>query len=133
MVAVASPPALSFKQAPGRTSRNQLVTVTNNGRTPITLGKIDIVGPHAPQFAREVSSTCVSGMTVAQGASCEFAINFTPMSSGMYAAELVIPRSDSSRPTVVKLSGVAPDASSQAPASGSSAMLNPQTSGNNGQ
>lgn len=101
-----TPMTLSFAQALGRTSRNQVISVSNTGGAPLTLGKIEIIGPQAGQFVREISSTCVSGVSVAVGTSCEMAVNFTPRAVGEHVASLVIPNNAAGSPTVLALNGV---------------------------
>jgi hypothetical protein len=117
LAASAAPDALSFIQAIARTSRNQLVTISNNGTAPVVLGAIALNGPHAGDFAREISSNCVSGMTLPAGWSCTLAINFTPAAAGPRSAALTVPYSSGGSATVMLAgTGAASPEGSDAPA-----------------
>jgi hypothetical protein len=115
MVSV-EPMSLRFTQAAARTSRNQIVTVGNSGNLPLVLGKIRIDGPHAGEFAPEISSTCVSGLSVEPGRSCDLTINFTPCVAGARSAVLLIPHNGHGSPIRIQLNGTGTEADQQAAA-----------------
>lgn len=115
-MASVEPTSLSFTQAAARTSRNQIVTISNPGNVPLVLGKISFDGPHAGEFAPEISSTCVSGVGVEPGRSCDLTINFTPPVAGARSAVLLIPHNGPGSPVRVQLSGTGTEAAKQAAA-----------------
>jgi hypothetical protein len=66
-----SPASLTFQQSAGRMSSPQLLTLTNLGVGPLTIGIIELYGPHFAQV-----NNC--GNILAAQASCEVAVTFTP-------------------------------------------------------
>jgi hypothetical protein len=97
----------------GATDVAQLVTLTNNGGTALTVGTISLSGANASNFTQ--SNTCSTSLTV--GANCTVTVNFvasTSAAAGGYSATLNIPNSVTTGGTAtVTLSGtvVAPAAS----------------------
>jgi len=114
--AIASPASLAFGSVlVGTTTSPQIVTLTNSGTVGLSISAINVSGP----FAIVVSgTTCAASGTVAAGASCAVAINFTPRSAGQTSGSLSFSDSDPSSPQIVSLSGTGLDFSIAA-ASGS--------------
>ena len=89
---------LNFKkQAVGTTSAPQTVTLTNSGKTALTISSMKATG----QFG--VTSTC--GATVAPGANCAISVTFSPKTKGAKSGTVTIKDSASSKPMVIELSG----------------------------
>jgi Abnormal spindle-like microcephaly-assoc'd, ASPM-SPD-2-Hydin/FG-GAP-like repeat len=89
---------LTFKkQAIGTKSAAQKVTLTNTGKTPLTISAMKVAG----QFG--MSSTCGKG--VAAGKSCTISVTFSPQSQGAKSGAVTINDSASSKPMVIELSG----------------------------
>jgi len=89
---------LNFKkQQHGTTSAPQTVTLTNAGKTALTISSMKATG----QF--NMTSTC--GATVAPGADCTISVTFTPKTKGAKSGAITINDSASSRPQVIQLSG----------------------------
>jgi hypothetical protein len=85
------------KQATGTTSAPQTVTLTNTGRTALSIASIKVAG----QFA--MSSTCRK--SVAAGANCKISVTFSPKTQGPKSGTVSIIDSASSKPQVIELSG----------------------------
>lgn len=97
-VALSPTTPLVFKrQAVGTTSPAQEVTLTNTGKTPLTISATKVAG----QFA--MSSTC--GKAVDAGKSCTISVTFSPKSRGAKSGTVSINDSASSKPQVIELSG----------------------------
>jgi hypothetical protein len=90
-------PLVFKKQAVGTRSAAQEVTLTNTGKTPLTISAMKVAG----QFA--MSSTCGKG--VAAGKSCTISVTFSPQSQGAKSGTVTINDSASSKPMVIELSG----------------------------
>jgi len=89
---------LNFKkQAVGTTSAPQTVTLTNTGKTALTISLMKATG----QFG--MTSTC--GASVAPGAGCTISVTFSPNSKGAKSGTVTINDSASSKPQVIELSG----------------------------
>jgi hypothetical protein len=87
----------------GETSTTKSVTFTNDGDVPNTLGTASITGAAAAEFAI-VTDTC-SGATIAVGASCSIAAEFTPAARAHRFAALAIPDSTPKQGRNVRLAG----------------------------
>jgi hypothetical protein len=90
-------PLVFKKQAVGTKSAAQKVTLTNTGKTPLTISSIRVAG----QFG--MTSNCGKG--VAAGKSCTISVTFSPQSQGAKAGTVTINDSASSKPMVIELSG----------------------------
>jgi hypothetical protein len=98
VVAFSPTTPLNFKkQKHGTTSAPQTVTLTNTGKTELTISAMKAAG----QFA--MTSTC--GLSVAAGANCTISVTFSPKTQGAKSGTLSILDSASSRPQVIELSG----------------------------
>lgn len=96
-----SPTGLVFApQTVGTPSAAQLVTLTNNGRTPITFSSIAFSGALAG-FA--VANGC--GTSLAANATCTLSVTFTPTGAGAVTGSITITSTSNSSPDVVSLSG----------------------------
>jgi FG-GAP-like repeat/Abnormal spindle-like microcephaly-assoc'd, ASPM-SPD-2-Hydin len=90
-------PLVFKKQSIGTKSAAQKVTLTNTGKTPLTISAMKGAG----QFA--MSSNCGEG--VAAGKSCTISVTFSPTSQGAKTGTITINDSASSKPQVILLSG----------------------------
>jgi hypothetical protein len=89
---------LNFKkQATGTTSAPQTVTLTNTGKTALTISSMKATG----QFG--MTSTC--GSSVAAGANCTISVTFSPKTKGPKSGTVSLNDSASSKPQVIELSG----------------------------
>jgi hypothetical protein len=89
---------LNFKkQQHGTTSAPQTVTLTNTGKTALTISAMKSTG----QFG--MTTTC--GATVAPGANCAITVTFSPQTIGAKSGTITINDSASSKPQVIELSG----------------------------
>ncbi len=89
---------LNFKkQATGTTSAPQTVTLTNTGKTALTISSMKATG----QFG--MTSTC--GTSLASGANCTISVTFSPKTKGPKSGTVSINDSASSKPQVIELSG----------------------------
>lgn len=86
-----TPASLNFGEAPEGETTLQLVTVTNAGTDPVTIGSTSLTGDLSG-FA-ESRDGC-SGTTLAAGASCPVVIGFSPMSLGPQSATLEVTPAD---------------------------------------
>jgi len=90
---------LNFKKVTvGTTSPPQTVTLTNTGKSALTISSMKSTG----QFG--MTSTC--GTSVAAGANCAINVTFSPQSKGPKGGTVTIRDSASSKPQVIELSGV---------------------------
>jgi len=85
------------KQKAGTTSAPQTVTLTNTGKTALSISSMKAGG----QFG--MTSTC--GASVAAGANCAISVTFSPKTQGAKSGTVSIKDSASSKPQVVELSG----------------------------
>ncbi|NDQ57249.1 MAG: choice-of-anchor D domain-containing protein [Acidipila sp.] len=74
-------------QAVGSTSASQTITLTNTGTAPLNISNISAVGGTNPG---DFISNNNCGATLAVGASCTFAVTFTPASAGARSATVVV-------------------------------------------
>jgi phospholipase C len=81
----------------GSTSAPQTVTITNHGKTTLSLTGISTVGDFAD------TSTCES--ILAPSGSCNISVTFTPTTSGIRYGNLIIADNDPSTPQTVRLTG----------------------------
>jgi hypothetical protein len=67
--------------------------VTNTGPDPVTLGTVSVGGADPGEFARLTSQAtdCVTGMSLAPGATCKVRVTFDPSATGAKAATVVVP------------------------------------------
>lgn len=96
--AVLSPTSLAFvRQAVGTTSRPRTATLTNTGDAPLGVRRVEVSG----DFAQ--SHGC--GPFLDPGASCTFAVTFTPTAPGLRNGSLALDTSLPGAPLVVSLTG----------------------------
>ncbi|MFZ0317606.1 MAG: FG-GAP-like repeat-containing protein [Candidatus Sulfotelmatobacter sp.] len=75
-----SPSSLNFgDQQKGTVSATQTVTLTNLGSEAVTISKLGLAGPEAPQFIE--SNNC--GKSIGAGASCTINVEFAPTEKGL--------------------------------------------------
>jgi hypothetical protein len=84
-------------QKTGTTSTPQTVTLTNTGKTVLTISAMKATG----QFG--MTSTC--GTSVAAGANCTISVTFSPKTLGAKSGTVSIHDSASSKPQVIELMG----------------------------
>ena len=102
--------SVSFgKQTHGTTSAAVKVTLTNSGTgvVPLTLGTISVTAGSADfELASGSGTNCVSGGTVAAGASCAIYVTFTPAAKGTtYSGTVTITDNAQNSPQSISLSG----------------------------
>jgi hypothetical protein len=96
------PTSLSFgTQKVGTTSPAQTVTLTNVGKTSLSITGTPLGGANKADFAQ--TNTC--GTSVSAGASCTFNITFTPKATGSRTAAMAIEDNGGASPQIVGLSG----------------------------
>jgi len=98
VVAFSPTTPLNFhNQKTGTTSTPQTVTLTNTGKTALTISSMKAAG----QFG--MTSTC--GSSVAAGANCAISVTFSPKTTGAKSGTVSIRDGASSKPQVIELSG----------------------------
>jgi hypothetical protein len=101
-----NPTSVTFNpQTVGGTTSPQVVTLTNEGGSTLTIASIGITGSDASDFA----DTSACGSTVAAGASCQIKVTFTPTASGNRSAALSVSDNAPGSPQTVALSGTGQD------------------------
>jgi len=102
-----SPTSLNFgSQTVGTSSQPQTVTVSNVGRTPVTLESIRITGSHVTSYSIASTSTCpLTGGTLNGGLSCTINVIFTPQLKGSLNANITVTDTGGVSPQVVPLAG----------------------------
>jgi hypothetical protein len=96
------PTSLTFAaQVVGTTSAPQVVTLTNNLTTTLTISSIGFTGTNSGDFAQ--TNNC--GSSVNAGASCTINVTFTPAASGTRTATLNVTDNAGNSPQTVSLSG----------------------------
>jgi hypothetical protein len=96
--------SLSFPlMAAGSASTPQIVTLTNNGSVPTTLGAITLSGSNASAFSK--TTTC--GSTLAVSATCTVTLSYTEAATASDSATLSIANNTTSNPVTVALAGSA--------------------------
>ena len=93
------------KQTVGNRDVPHVLTLTNNGATPISISDIALTGANASNFAL-IPGSCTKGASLKPGESCEIRVNFTPPKAQTYQAELLISHSAASEPQRVPLNGM---------------------------
>ncbi len=88
--------------AVGQTSAGQVVTLTNNGGIPLTVGGASVTGDFAI-----AASTC--GSSVAAGANCTLTVTFSSTFAGARSGVLTLTDNAASSPQTLNLSGVGVD------------------------
>jgi hypothetical protein len=96
------PTGLTFgAQVVGTTSAPQVVTLTNNLTTTLTISSIGFTGTNSGDFAQ--TNNC--GTSVNAGASCTINVTFTPAASGTRTATLNVTDNAGNSPQIVSLTG----------------------------
>lgn len=96
------PTGLTFgSQAVGTTSAPQVVTLTNNQTTALTISSIGFTGTNSGNFAQ--TNNC--GTSVNAGANCAINVTFDPAASGSRTATLNVTDNAGNSPQTVSLSG----------------------------
>ncbi|HEV2991129.1 MAG TPA: choice-of-anchor D domain-containing protein, partial [Candidatus Angelobacter sp.] len=97
-VATLSPSSLAFpSQAVGSSSAVQLVTLTNNGNTSLSISSLMVTG--------DFSQTNTCGTSLGAGASCSINIVFTPTAVGNRSGSLSLSSNSNPAPAAVTLNG----------------------------
>ena len=98
-----TPLGLSFGSVGiGHVGTQQVVTLTNNGGSPLTIGSAAVSGDYTL-----VSNTCPS--TLAASGSCQLTISFAPTGTSLRTGTLTVTDSAASSPQTVPLSGTGVD------------------------
>lgn len=97
-------------QTVGTTASGGAITVRNTGDAPLTLGAITIASPFA------TAQDACSSRILAVGASCTFAIAFSPTAAGAQATTVSVPTDARVVPTAIALSGTGVEAPAPDPA-----------------
>lgn len=100
----------------GRTSVGRSVTLLNQGPGSVTFSAVEPDGNDKSQFVVLSGTTCSSGSTLAQGASCQIVLAFAPTTAGSKSANLRI-ASNATAPATMGVAGVG-----VAPGSGSGSL-----------
>jgi probable HAF family extracellular repeat protein len=97
-----SPTGLNFGfVAIGKTSQKRIATLTNVGRTTLTISGVAITGTNAGDFAQ--THTC--GSSLAAGTSCTISVAFKPTQIGKRTGVLSVTDNAPGSPQTVSLSG----------------------------
>jgi sugar lactone lactonase YvrE len=86
------------------TSATKTVTVTNNGTSSITMGKITL--NEVKDFAIQSNNCPAAGQPLGGGKSCQIGLTFTPKSTGAKKGAVLINDSDPTSPQIAGVSGV---------------------------
>jgi kumamolisin len=103
-----SPTSLTFpKRTVGTTSTAHKVVLTNTGISTLNLTSIAISGDFALATVKQTKKVipCASGGTVAAGASCTFAVTFTPTQTGARIGDVTFTDNAPGSPQQFPLSG----------------------------
>jgi uncharacterized repeat protein (TIGR02543 family) len=102
-LATLNPASLSFGTVKANSSKTLNVTLSNPGATPLifTGTGIGVTGANAPDFIE--TNNC--GSSLAAGAKCNIAVQFTPPTTGSFSASLTVPDNALSGTQSVALSG----------------------------
>jgi hypothetical protein len=104
-IATLSATALTFpSQTVGTTSSPQSVALSNTGNAALSIASIGITG--------DFGETTTCGASLAAGASCTFAVLFTPTATGSRSGALAITDNAAGSPQMVMLAGTGTSASS---------------------
>jgi Abnormal spindle-like microcephaly-assoc'd, ASPM-SPD-2-Hydin/Beta-propeller repeat len=99
---VLSPTGLTFPtQLVGTSSKAQTVTLTNAGKSTVSITSISITGTNSADFSE--TNTC--GASIAAGASCTITVTFKPTSSGTRTASVSVADNAAGSPQTVSLTG----------------------------
>jgi kumamolisin len=105
-----SPTSLTWvgKKALGVTAGSKTVTLTNTGTATLDIGSVGTSGDFAIKAfkATKKLTPCLSGGTVAAGASCEVEVTFTPTKAGTHTGDLTFTDNAPNSPQSVPLSGI---------------------------
>ncbi len=86
-------------------SKDQTLTVTNNGVGNLTLGALASADPLAAPFSI-LNNTCTTGLVLIPGATCTLTVRFAPSSGGTFNDHFDIPSDDpDENPAIVIVSG----------------------------
>jgi phospholipase C len=97
-----TPTSLSFGNQPvGTKSPAQTVTLTNHGKSTLSISQVRFTGAHSKDF--EQTNTC--GTSVAAKSSCTFNVTFRPSATGSRTATLNVGDNGGASPQTVTLSG----------------------------
>ena len=107
-----SPSSLSFGNVEvGAASAPQSITLTNTGTASLTITKIQMTLPNAPDFTLAPAGDCpLSPSTLAAGAHCTINVTFNPTARGARSANVSVTDNASGSPqkVLVKGTGLAP-------------------------
>jgi hypothetical protein len=107
-----SPTSLSWgKVVVGSTGAAKKVTLTNSGGGTLDISSIVVSGDFALATVKATKAVtpCVSGGTVAAGASCVIKVIFSPLQTGLLTGDLTFTDNAGGSPQQVSLSGAGKD------------------------
>ncbi|MBV9303612.1 MAG: choice-of-anchor D domain-containing protein [Acidobacteriaceae bacterium] len=97
-----SPTSLTFPSTTvGKSSMAQSITLTNVGKTTLTIKSIALGGSHSADY--HLSKTC--GSSLAASKSCTITVTLMPKAKGNRTAEVIITDSDITSPQIIPLKG----------------------------
>jgi hypothetical protein len=109
-----SPTSLTFAtQTVGTSSSPQVITLTDQSATAITISSIAITGTNASDFSQ--TNSCGSG--IAGKASCTISVTFTPATTGTFSAAITVTDNAGGTSQSVPLSGTGGGSFSVSPTS----------------
>ncbi|HXM43767.1 MAG TPA: choice-of-anchor D domain-containing protein [Bryobacteraceae bacterium] len=114
-ISITGAPVLFGNQLVKTASTVHNVTVTNKGKTSITMGTITLI--ETTDFAISSNACPASGSPLAASASCIVGLTFDPQSTGIKKGALAIANNDPTSPQLVGLSGTGASNVTFAPAS----------------
>src|SRR5215471_14770198 len=107
-----SPTSLTFGNVEvGASSAPQSITLTNTGTGSLTITKIQMTSPNAPDFSLAPAGDCpISPSTLAAGAHCTINVTFNPTARGARSANVAVTDNAAGSPqkVLVKGTGLAP-------------------------
>ena len=102
-ISIGGAPVAFGNQLVKTTSAAHNVTVTNKGKTSVTMGQI--VLNETTDFAISSNNCPASGSALAASATCTISLTFDPKSTGIKKGVLLIANSDATSPQLVGLNG----------------------------
>jgi len=93
-------------QSPGTASSPQTITAQNTGSLPLSISSVALAGADLDQF--RITADACSGTPIPSGSSCSITVVFSPTTSGMKFASVLINHNASGTPRSVTLTGGVP-------------------------
>ncbi|MGB4785889.1 MAG: choice-of-anchor D domain-containing protein, partial [Candidatus Acidiferrum sp.] len=90
-------------QLPGSTSSPQAITAHSTGSFPLNISSVTLAGADLDQFS--ITADACSGTPIPSGSDCTITLVFSPTTSGVKSASLVVTHNASGSPHTVILTG----------------------------